>query len=100
MARSRFAVGILILALAFVVSWGSDGGAQATDVQADYQRALSLNQRLANTQYDTIDDPVWIDGGPKFWYRKTVKGGAQFVLVDPPVKSKAAAFDQIGRAHV
>ena len=93
MARSRFAVGILILALAFVVSWGSDGGAQATDVQADYQRALSLNQRLANTQYDTIDDPVWIDGGPKFWYRKTVKGGAQFVLVDPPVKSKAAAFD-------
>ena len=93
MGRSRFVVGILILALAFIINWGSDGGAQATDIQADYQRALSLNQRIANTQYDVIDDPVWIEGGPRFWYRKTVKGGAQFVLVDPAVKSKTAAFD-------
>ena len=37
--------------------------------------------------------PVWIEGSQKFWYRKSVKGGNQFVLVDPAGPAKAPAFD-------
>jgi dipeptidyl aminopeptidase/acylaminoacyl peptidase len=69
------------------------GGAQAADVKADYDRATSLNQRLANKLFDIAEEPIWIDGSQKFWYRKSVKGGNQFVLVDAAAAAKAPAFD-------
>ena len=69
------------------------GGAQSADVKADYDRANSLNQRLANKVFDVAQAPVWITGSQKFWYRKSVKGGDQFVLVDPVATTKAPAFD-------
>src|SRR5207248_3573284 len=68
--------------------------AQGGGVQADYDRATGLRDRVQNKVYDTISGPpVWIPGGQTFWYRKTVKGGTQFVLVDPAVPSKEPAFD-------
>src|SRR6185436_16670752 len=35
---------------------------------------------------------TWIDGS-RFWYRKSVKGGNQFVLVDAATGEKKAPFD-------
>ena len=69
------------------------GGAQSADVKADYDRATSLNQRLNNKLFDIAETPIWIDGSQKFWYRKSVKGGNQFVLVDAVAAAKAPAFD-------
>jgi dipeptidyl aminopeptidase/acylaminoacyl peptidase len=67
--------------------------AQTADLRAEYARAASLRERLQNKIYDVIDTPTWIEGSAKFWYRKSVKGGNQFVLVDPGTATKAPAFD-------
>ncbi len=38
-------------------------------------------------------DPVWIDGGDRFWYRNHVLDGWQFILVDPARRTRAPVFD-------
>jgi dipeptidyl aminopeptidase/acylaminoacyl peptidase len=67
--------------------------AQSNGLQADYDRANSLTARTRNTVYDSAEAPTWIPGGEKFWYRKTVRGGNAFVLVDAVAGTKAPAFD-------
>ena len=43
--------------------------------------------------FDLAEAPVWIAGSQQFWYRKAVKGGNEFVLVDPVAATKAPPFD-------
>ncbi len=83
-AAGLFSAGLL-------VSAQTAGTADA--VKADYDRANSLRDRVANKVYDTAEAPNWIAGSSRFWYRKTVKGGNQFVLVDPAAATKSAPFD-------
>ena len=66
-------------------------GAQGT--MADYQRAFGLQKRYEPLVVDSPDTPVWIPGTSRFWYRKTVKGGSAFVLVDAAMPEKKPAFD-------
>ncbi len=68
-------------------------GAQDQGVKADYDRANALANKVNNKIYDVVSAPTWIDGSAKFWYRRSVKGGNDFVLVDPAVPSKGPAFD-------
>jgi dipeptidyl aminopeptidase/acylaminoacyl peptidase len=68
------------------------GGAQGT--LADYQRAATVNQQLAGLTVDVAQDPTWI-GPTRFWYRKSVKGGDEFVLVDATTGAKRAPFDHV-----
>src|SRR5688572_29357948 len=67
--------------------------AQGSDVRADYARAASIRERTQGLVVDVAEPPVWIEGVPKFWYRKSVPGGNSFVLVDAAAASKAPAFD-------
>ena len=67
--------------------------AQSNGLQADYDRANSLTARTRNKVYDAAEAPSWIPGSEKFWYRKTVRGGNAFVLVDAAAGTKAPAFD-------
>ena len=78
------------LAAAIFPFWTS---AQDAGIRADYDRASSLRDRVNGKAVDVIADNAWIDGSTKFWYRKTVTGGAAFVLVDAAAGTKAAAFD-------
>ncbi len=71
-----------------VFTRAQDGG-----VKADYDRAYGLRSRVTGKVVNTAETPVWIEGSTSFWYRKTVAGGHQFVLVDPTVPSKQPAFD-------
>ena len=84
--------------LACVVAVGGltmrGGASQAPDVRADYERSNSLNTRIANKVIDLAEAPNWIEGSSRFWYRKSVRGGNQFVLVDAAAASKAPAFDR------
>ena len=84
-----FAAGVALLA----TQLPAIGGAQAADVKGDYDRANSLSQRVQNKVIGIVEGPVWIEGSAKFWYRKTVKGGGEFVLVDPAAATKVPAFD-------
>jgi dipeptidyl aminopeptidase/acylaminoacyl peptidase len=65
----------------------------AQGTMADYQRAVALQKRYEPLVIDSPDAPVWIEGTSRLWYRKTVKGGHAFVMVDAAVPEKKAAFD-------
>jgi dipeptidyl aminopeptidase/acylaminoacyl peptidase len=80
----------LSLALTAFVSWPS---AQAADVQADYERAASLRDRVQDKVYNVAGEPTWLEGTTRFWYRKSVDGGDEFVLVDAAAATRAPAFD-------
>ncbi|MBV9879948.1 MAG: prolyl oligopeptidase family serine peptidase [Gemmatirosa sp.] len=67
-------------------------GAGAQGTLADYRRAAAVNERLAGLTVDVAQTPTWI-GPTRFWYRKSVRGGNQFVLVDAPTAQKRAPFD-------
>jgi len=67
--------------------------AQAQDVRALYERSASLNERTNNRVFNVMSDTTWVQGSPELTYRKTVKGGFQFVLANPTTKTKAAPFD-------
>jgi dipeptidyl aminopeptidase/acylaminoacyl peptidase len=61
--------------------------------RAEYERALGLNERYKSLTWNLPETPVWIEGAEEMWYRKTVKGGNAFVLVDAAAQTTKAAFD-------
>jgi len=67
--------------------------AQDADVRARYDRAESFGDRTQNRVLHQIDAPQWVEGTSKLWYRKSVQGGNEFVLVDAPAAQKTPAFD-------
>ena len=61
---------------------------------ADYERARTLRDKFQSLAID-IPGPVnWIEQTDRFWYRKSVKGGNEFVLVDAATQTMKPAFDQ------
>ena len=50
--------------------------------RADYERAAGLRRRYDGLAVNIVDRPTWIGKTNHFWYRKSVKGGNEFVLVD------------------
>jgi dipeptidyl aminopeptidase/acylaminoacyl peptidase len=67
--------------------------ARAQGTVADYQRADSFAARARNLVTGVADQPSWIGQTARFWYRRSVAGGHQFVVVDPERRRKAQAFD-------
>src|SRR5260370_26929635 len=59
---------------------------------ADYQRAGTLRTRYQAAALNIPETPAWLDQG-RFWYRKSVAGGHEFVKVDASTGAKAPAFD-------
>jgi dipeptidyl aminopeptidase/acylaminoacyl peptidase len=61
---------------------------------ADYERARTLREKFQPLAIDIPGPVTWIEKTDRFWYRKSVKGGHEFVLVDATTQIKKAAFDQ------
>ena len=61
---------------------------------ADYERANGLRAKFQGLALNIPDRPNWIEKTGRFWYRKTVKSGNEFVIVDAAKASKKPAFDQ------
>ncbi len=61
--------------------------------QADYERAARLRDRLQGLVINAPERANWIGQTSRFWYRKSVKGGAEFTLVDAETLAKRPAFD-------
>jgi hypothetical protein len=68
-----------------------DATAQVT--RADYERALSLREKYEAAVTGMPDSAVWIADTPRFWYRRSVNGGHEFVLMDAATGQKRAPFD-------
>ncbi|MEO7083317.1 MAG: DPP IV N-terminal domain-containing protein [Gemmatimonadaceae bacterium] len=73
------------------LSASSSLAAQGTS--ADYARAASLNAKYQGLSVDVPERPAWIGKTSRFWYRKSVKGGNEFMVVDVATKEKLPAFD-------
>src|SRR5713101_2726465 len=69
------------------------GTAQAQGTPADYARAVGLRAKYEAVAIDVAGAPSAIGRTHRFWYRKSVRGGDQFVLVDGDTQQKQPAFD-------
>jgi dipeptidyl aminopeptidase/acylaminoacyl peptidase len=61
--------------------------------KADYDRAMGLRDKY---QYLTVNVPepaTWVEKTARFYYRKSVKGGHEFVMVDANTLKRQPAFD-------
>src|SRR5689334_20830947 len=90
MRRARWLVGTTVLYCSVALT-PAPGWAQGT--AADYARAEGFRQKTEGLVINAADEPTWLPHGDRFWYRKTVKGGHVFVLVDATTLRKGPAFD-------
>jgi dipeptidyl aminopeptidase/acylaminoacyl peptidase len=79
------------LLLAVIVAAGVPVFAQGT--QADYDRALGLRKKFEAQVGSVAEAPRWIGRTHKLYYRRAVKGGHDFILVDGDTKAQGPAFD-------
>jgi dipeptidyl aminopeptidase/acylaminoacyl peptidase len=80
----RFAVSMVAAAPTLVFAQGTP---------ADYARATGLRDRYERAAVDIAGPASAIGQTHRFWYRKSVKGGDQFVVVDADTQQKQPAFD-------
>ena len=79
---------LLALAIALPVFVSAQG------TRADYDRAAKLREQWRGLTLNQPEPPSWIEKTHKFFYRKSVEGGGEYVLVDADAATKAPAFDQ------
>ena len=87
---SRF---FTVIALVFLFVTLSISSAVAQGTVDDYQRAVNLRENFAGLTVDLAGQPTWIEETSSFWYRKSVEGGSEFMLVDTTTATKTTAFD-------
>jgi len=68
-------------------------GAQVAATPADYDRAMGLREQWQYLTENLADPATWVENTTRFHYRKTVRGGHQFILVDAETQQKRPAFD-------
>ena len=59
----------------------------------DYQRAMTLREKYSGLALHVPEAPRWVDQTSRFYYRRTVKGGHEWMLVDGTTREKKPAFD-------
>jgi len=74
-----------------IALWSTGAVAQGT--AADYARSEQLNARYQSLALNVADHQTWIGKTSRFWYRRSVKGGYEFMLVDAATLEKRVAFD-------
>ena len=60
---------------------------------ADYERAAGLREKYEAVALNVPGPATWVEKTHRFWYRRSVKGGNEFVLVDADTGQKRPAFD-------
>jgi len=59
----------------------------------DYERALSLREKWQYLTKNVAEPAAWIGTSHRFYYRKTIAGGHQYIMVDADTLKKGPAFD-------
>jgi Prolyl oligopeptidase family/Dipeptidyl peptidase IV (DPP IV) N-terminal region len=67
--------------------------AAAQPTRADYERALALRERYQRLVTGAPESATWIDDAHRFWYRRSVTDGTEFVVMNAVTREKRAAFD-------
>src|SRR5436853_7082511 len=93
----RFLVRIALI-VSVMCCGATPGRAQGTP--ADYARANALREGYESTAVDIAGAPTAIGRTHRFWYRKSIRGGDQFIVIDADTQQKQPAFnhEQIARS--
>lgn len=76
---------------AMIVSYASAQNMVITS--EDYARAEDLlSQNTNRLVFSASVRPNWLPGD-RFWYRNSIPGGSEFIMVDPRARSRTPAFD-------
>lgn len=81
------------LCLAIFAAVAPPHTAAAQGTVADYQRAMAMRERYQGLALNVAESATWIQKSHRFWYRRSVTGGSQFVLVDADSRETRPAFD-------
>lgn len=92
MSRKCFAFALSIFLFIFSFCF-VPGNLFAQGKLEDYERARTLREKYESQALNVPDRAVWVGKTSRFWYRKTVRGGHEFVLVDAEKQFKSPAFD-------
>ncbi|HYM23860.1 MAG TPA: hypothetical protein VEU08_11635, partial [Vicinamibacterales bacterium] len=65
----------------------------AQGTPADYERANGLRAKYDGLTVNVTTNSGWIGKTNRLWYRRTVRGGADFIVFDAETKQRRAAFD-------
>ncbi|HXH05275.1 MAG TPA: DPP IV N-terminal domain-containing protein [Vicinamibacterales bacterium] len=79
------------LALAWLAACAPAASAQVT--AADYERAAALREKWEGLVVHAAGPATWIENTHRFYYRRSVKGGHEFVLVDADTLERRPPFD-------
>ena len=82
---------IPVCRLAIFCMFASFSSAQVT--RADYERALGLRAKYEKLTVGIAEPATWIDNAHRFTYRRSIKGGYEFVMVDAQTGQKQPPFD-------
>src|ERR1041385_5082669 len=82
---------LIVFLVAFCVLLPVVCSAQVT--AADYDRAAKLREKYQGLAINIAEPANAIESTSRFWYRKSVKGGSEFVVVDASTLVKKPAFD-------
>ena len=90
MKRNPVLVLIVLLAAAVLLP----AAAAAQGARADYERADGLRDKWQGLAVNLPErPPVWIGTTHRFWYRRTIQGGTEFVIGDAEAAAFRPAFD-------
>jgi dipeptidyl aminopeptidase/acylaminoacyl peptidase len=78
-----------VLSVAMALSVPSEAQVTTTD----YQRAQTLRQQYEAASVFVPDTPTWIGATHRFYYRRSLANGHEFVTVDAGTQQKTPAFD-------
>jgi dipeptidyl aminopeptidase/acylaminoacyl peptidase len=81
------------LVFAFVLVCAAASTAAAQPAREDYERALAERAKYSALAINVPEPATWIGQDARFWYRRSVKGGHEFILVDAATLAKRRAFD-------
>ncbi|HUQ86899.1 MAG TPA: DPP IV N-terminal domain-containing protein [Vicinamibacterales bacterium] len=94
--KNLSALSVLSAALG-LIALPSAAVAQVT--AADYQRAQSLRQQYESAAVFVPDTPTWVGTTHRFYYRRSLANGFEFVMVDADTQRKQPAFDHLRLAE-
>jgi dipeptidyl aminopeptidase/acylaminoacyl peptidase len=90
-------IGVVLFAVPLVAQQGADRPHLTAEDYARAERWMGYN--TAPLVFRTSVRPNWL-ADDRFWYRVTVPGGVEFVLVDPAQARREPAFDHAAVAAV
>src|SRR5688572_33461474 len=87
----RFTMKIVSALSAALILFSVPSAAQVT--AADYERAQSLRQQYESAAVFVPEPATWIGATHKFYYRRSLANGFEFVTVDADTQQRQASFD-------